>query len=210
MVRSRTDLKETEIMTASFRKITLSTLAALTLATTLAATAAEARPRHRGMHWGVGAGIAALAVGGLIAAGSHAYAAPRLWLRARAPLRSGRARQPLWRGRRLPPGLLALLSRIVLKSAPALRSFRMAGRRLRSCLSGQAVSRRREREEQAAVRQLDEAKSAVERGCCRIDGIGNDGVGCNRRGIGLSDGVEQQKFADALPAKSEVAAEPAE
>ncbi len=76
MVRSRTDLKETEIMTASFRKIALSTLAALTLATTLAATAAEARPRHRGMHWGVGAGIAALAVGGLIAAGSHAYAAP--------------------------------------------------------------------------------------------------------------------------------------
>ncbi|MBX9911276.1 MAG: hypothetical protein K2Z25_21545 [Beijerinckiaceae bacterium] len=63
-------------MTASFRKIALSTLAALTLATTLAATAAEARPRHRGMHWGVGAGIAALAVGGLIAAGSHAYAAP--------------------------------------------------------------------------------------------------------------------------------------
>jgi len=54
-------------MTASFRKIALSTLAALTLATTLAATTAEARPRHRGMHWGVGAGIAA---------GSHAYAAP--------------------------------------------------------------------------------------------------------------------------------------
>jgi ABC-type amino acid transport substrate-binding protein len=63
-------------MTASFRKIALSTLAAVTLATTLAATAAEARPRHRGLHWGVGAGIAALAVGGLIAAGSHAYAAP--------------------------------------------------------------------------------------------------------------------------------------
>ena len=63
-------------MTASFRKIALSTLAALILATTLAATA-EARPRHRGMHWGVGAGlVGALAVGGLIAAGSGAYAAP--------------------------------------------------------------------------------------------------------------------------------------
>ncbi len=65
-------------MTASFRKITLSTLAALTLATTLAASGAEARPRfHRGHGWGVGAGIAALAVGGLIAAGAaNAYAAP--------------------------------------------------------------------------------------------------------------------------------------
>jgi hypothetical protein len=64
-----------KIMTASFRKIALSTLAALTLATTLAATGAEARPRfHRGHGWGIGAGIAALAVGGLIA--SQAYAEP--------------------------------------------------------------------------------------------------------------------------------------
>lgn len=57
-----------------FVKASAATLAALTLATTLLAGAAEARPRHRGVHWGVGAGIAALAVGGLLA--SRAYAAP--------------------------------------------------------------------------------------------------------------------------------------
>ncbi len=66
-------------MTASFRKIALSTLAALTLATTLAASGAEARPRFHGHGRGVaiGAGlIGALAVGGLLAASSNAYAAP--------------------------------------------------------------------------------------------------------------------------------------
>jgi hypothetical protein len=66
-------------MTAPFRKIALSTLAALTLATTLAASGAEARPRfHHGRAWGIGAGIVgALAVGGLLAASAgNAYAEP--------------------------------------------------------------------------------------------------------------------------------------
>lgn len=59
----------------SIRKAYAVTLAALVLATTLAAASAEARPRfHRGHAWGVGAGIAALAVGGLLA--SRAYAGP--------------------------------------------------------------------------------------------------------------------------------------
>jgi hypothetical protein len=61
----------------SFRKTATAALAGLVLATTLAASGAEARPRHRGVHWGVGAGIAALAVGGLLAASAHnAYATP--------------------------------------------------------------------------------------------------------------------------------------
>lgn len=59
----------------SFKKASAATLAALVLATTLAASGAEARPRfHRGHGWGIGAGIAALAVGGLLA--SRAYAEP--------------------------------------------------------------------------------------------------------------------------------------
>ncbi len=61
-----------------FKKAATATLAALTLATMLAASGAEARPRfHRGHAWGAGAGIAALAVGGLLAASaSRAYAEP--------------------------------------------------------------------------------------------------------------------------------------
>ena len=62
----------------SFKKTATATLAALTLATTILASAgsAEARPRfHRGH--GIGLGIVgALAVGGLLAASSNAYAEP--------------------------------------------------------------------------------------------------------------------------------------
>jgi hypothetical protein len=62
----------------SFKKTATAALAALTLATAILASAggAEARPRfHRGH--GIGLGIVgALAVGGLLAASSNAYAEP--------------------------------------------------------------------------------------------------------------------------------------